>query len=101
MNLMSLKVCERLCKAVEKSKAKYADELLSKKVPVSARIAKEIGLTLDPKTTKALTELDAKPLKKGESSDVAQLFKLADYAQALDNYRKKLVEAAKKEAAAS
>ena len=87
MKLISPKRHKRLLAAAEKTESKYADEMLSKQIPVSVRIAQEIGFAIPKKAKDKLTEIDAASPKKGESFDVAMNVPLSEYLKKLRAYK--------------
>lgn len=86
MKLISKKVHDRLLKSANKAKVRFADQLLVKKVPVSARVAKEIGIPISPEAQAAIIKQDRQKQLRGTSSDVVCQVKLSVYLEALEKY---------------
>lgn len=81
MKLISERVLANLRKTAAATEKKYADSLLTKTVPVNARVAIELGLPVQEKVHKAMRE-------SPPEAQVLAIVRLADYLQALEDYDK-------------
>ncbi|WP_149496192.1 hypothetical protein [Roseiconus lacunae] len=84
---ISAKVHAHLLRAAERSVHKHEDEMLDKKIPVSAKILQELGFELTPETQAALQEQSKQRPIRGRSNDVVQLVDCADYLNKLQDYK--------------
>lgn len=87
MNRISKNLHAQLLQSAERSAKKHADELLTKKVPVSIRVLKELGLPVSAAATKRLAQAE-KNAKPKHTVDVAESVMLVEYVEALRAYGK-------------
>lgn len=79
MKLISKRLHAKLVESAQYTVRKSPDALLSGTVPVSAEVAKEIGIKLEPKVAEALANA-------GPRTSVVQQVKLSEYIEKLEAY---------------
>ena len=87
MKLISPEKHKALLRAAERTRQKYQNQLLTKRVPVSARILRELGVSIKAESQKVLAEIDQAAPAKNTSADVAEVVLFADYYEKLQAYR--------------